>query len=191
MDEDIFMRYSVLKRLVVDRNDDFELLTTYLEQETDWLKAPASSKFHLNKEGGLLEHSCNVAETLLQLRQLLDPKISEESCVICGLFHDLGKIGMPGNAHYLINEPSEKQKRYGYKPEYPYRLNRSLIYLSVPIRSLYLILPFLKLTEEEAQAIVYHDGQYVEANKDVATKEEPLTLLLQYADNWSGFVKER
>jgi hypothetical protein len=40
------------------------------------------------------------------------------------------------------------------------------------------------------QAIVYHDGQYVDDNTSVATKETPLALLLQYADSWSGFVIE-
>ena len=40
------------------------------------------------------------------------------------------------------------------------------------------------------QAIVYHDGQYVDDNRSCATHEEPLTLLLQYADSWSGFVIE-
>ncbi len=59
------------------------------------------------------------------------------------------------------------------------------------MRSIYLILPHFPLTEEETQAIVYHDGQYVEENKCVAAREEPLTLLLQYADNWSGFVIEK
>lgn len=44
---------------------------------------------------------------------------------------------------------------------------------------------------EEVQAIVYHDGQYIEDNRSVAAKEEKLTLLLQYSNNWSGFVKER
>ena len=66
-----------------------------------------------------------------------------------------------------------------------------IIDLSVPIRSLYLILPYLPLTEEEVQAIAYHDGQYVDDNKSSATKEEPLTLLLQYADTWSGFIIEK
>jgi hypothetical protein len=48
-----------------------------------------------------------------------------------------------------------------------------------------------RLTEEEVQAIVYHDGQYVEDNRSCATHEERLTLLLQYADSWSGFVIEK
>ena len=46
-------------------------------------------------------------------------------------------------------------------------------------------------TEEEVQAIAYHDGQYVEDNRSVATHEEPLTLLLQYADTWSCMVVEK
>jgi len=45
-----------------------------------------------------------------------------------------------------------------------------IIDLSVPIRSLYLILPYLPLTEEEVQAIAYHDGQYVDDNKSSAIK---------------------
>jgi hypothetical protein len=110
--------------------------------------------------------------------------------VIVGLLHDLGKAGVPGNPQYLVNEPSEKQKRYGYPASTPYRFNTALTHLSVPARSLYLILPYLPLSETEAQAILYHDGQYVDDNRSVAAKEEPLTLLLQYADNWSGFVTE-
>ena len=47
------------------------------------------------------------------------------------------------------------------------------------------------LTEEEVQAIVYLAGQYVDDNRIVAAREEKLTLLLQYADNWSGFIVER
>lgn len=90
----------------------------------------------------------------------------------------------------MINQPSEKQKAYGYPASVSYRFNKELTYLSVPIRSLYLVAQYFPLTEE-AQAIVYHDGQYVEDNHSVAAREEPLTLLLQYADNWSGFIVEK
>ncbi len=58
------------------------------------------------------------------------------------------------------------------------------------MRSLYLIGDKISLTEEEVQAIIYHDGQYVDDNKSVAMHEEKLTLLLQYADFWSCSVTE-
>ena len=175
---EILNRYNSLKELAVERKIPFNKLMNYLEAETEWLKAPASTRFHLSREQGLLEHSCNVAETMLKMKSAIAPQVSAESCVIVALLHDLGKVGMPGNPQYLM----------GYK--HPYCYNKNLVYLSVPIRSLYLALPFIQLSEEEVQAIVYHDGQYIDDNASVATREEPLTLLLQYADTWSGFVLE-
>jgi len=183
-------RYEALIDMVMMRRKPFLELISWLEESTEWLTSPASIRYHLNKEHGLLEHSVNVAETLLNLKETLAPEITAESCVIVGLLHDLGKAGVPGNPQYLVNEPSEKQRWVGYPASVPYKFNGDLLYLSVPIRSLYLILPRLPLTEEETQAIAYHDGQYVEDNRSVATKEGKLTLLLQYADNWSGFITE-
>ena len=191
MKETVLQRYQALKALVVDRKEDFTRLTDFMENNTDYLRAPASTRFHLCYEGGLLEHSCNVAEKLLRLREAMAPDISVESCVIVALVHDLGKAGMPGNPQYLPNEPTAKQKQYGYPATVPYRFNTDLAYLSVPVRSLYLAAPLIDLSEEEVQAIVYHDGQYVDDNHSVATKELPLTLLLQYADSWSSFVTEK
>jgi hypothetical protein len=190
MDTDLRKRYEALKSKVTRRADEFANLMEFLETKTAWLTAPASTRFHLCREHGLLEHSVNVAETLLRLKETLYPLIKDESCVIVGLLHDLGKAGTPEGAQYLKNEPTERQRQYGYGATYPYSFNKNLTYLSVPVRSLYLVLPYLTLSEEEAQAIVYHDGQYVEDNRSVAKNERPLTLLLQYADNWCGFVIE-
>ena len=191
MDNNIAERYESLKSMVVERKSQFDRLICFMENETTWLTAPASTKYHLCKESGLLEHCVNVAESLLKIREALAPDISAESCVIVSLVHDLGKVGMPGNPQYLINEPTDKQQQSGYKTDPPYRFNKNLTYLSVPVRSLYLASKHIDLTEQEVQAIVYHDGQYVEDNRSVATHEEPLTLLLQYADSWSGFVIEK
>ena len=184
-------RYQALKEKVVIRKKEFEGLMSYIEGETSYMTAPASTKYHLCREQGLLEHSVNVAENLLKIKAVLAPSISDESCVIVGLLHDLGKAGMPGQPQYIKNEPTPKQKAYGYPASTPYRFNKDLLYLSVPIRGLYLIASRFPLTEEEVQAIVYHDGQYVDDNRSVAAREEKLTLLLQYADNWSGFIVEK
>ena len=191
MDKDLQKRYEALKAKVIGRADDFAALMDFLETKTAWLTAPASTRFHLCKESGLLEHSVNVAETLIRIKDTLYPLVDDESCVIVGLLHDLGKAGTTKAAQYLKNEPTERQRQYGYGPTYPYSFNKDLTYLSVPVRSLYLALPYINLSEEEAQAIVYHDGQYVEDNRSVAKNERPLTLLLQYADNWCGFVVEK
>ena len=190
MDKELQKRYNDLKSKVIKRSEEFAELMEYIETETEWLTAPASTRFHLCRENGLLEHSINVAETLIRLKNTLYPLIEDESCVIVALMHDLGKVGMPKEPLYIKNKPTERQRLAGYGPTYPYSFNNDLTYLSVPVRSLYLALPFIELSEEETQAIVYHDGQYVEDNRSVAKNEQPLTLLLQYADNWCGFVVE-
>ncbi len=184
-------RYEALKSKVITRKDEFLRLMDFVEKETAYLTSPASTRFHLCREQGLLEHSVNVAENMLRIKNALAPDISEESCIITALIHDLGKAGMPGNPQYIANEPTPRQKQYGYGPSVPYRINDSLVYMSVPLRSLYLAMPYIKLSESEVQAIMYHDGQYVDDNKSVATKETPLLLLLQYADTWSTFVTEK
>ncbi|WP_026663561.1 HD domain-containing protein [Butyrivibrio proteoclasticus] len=181
--DELMKRYKALKEKVVVRRKEFGELMDFVENETSYMTCPASTHYHLCTEHGLLEHSINVAENLLKIKSILAPDIADESCVVVALMHDLGKAGVPGKPQYFKNTDVER-------PWPPYRFNKNLVYMSVPVRSLYLIGAKFPLTEEEAQAIVYHDGQYVEDNRSVATREEPLTLLLQYADNWSGFVQE-
>ena len=184
-------RYEALKSRVVKRKGEFDALINFIENKTDYLNSPASTRFHLCRKQGLLEHSVNVAETMLKFRNAVAPEIDEESCIITALIHDLGKAGMPGKPQYLENEPTPKQKQYGFPASIPYRMNEELVYMSVPLRSLYLAIPYISLSESEVQAVMYHDGQYVDDNKSVATKETPLLLLLQYADTWSTFVTEK
>lgn len=185
MDE-LIDRYRKIKSLVKERRTEFEALCKFSEEETEYLTAPASSRFHLCKERGLLEHSLNVCETMLKMKSALSPEISDDSCIVTALFHDLGKVGMPDNPMYIKNV-SKKNK----ETSVPYSVNKEMTYMSIPLRSLYYILPRFPLSEEETQAIMYHDGQYVDDNKSVATRECPLLLLLQYADTWSTFVLEK
>ena len=187
----VMQRYEALKARIVNRKEEFTNLINFMENETDYLNSPASTRFHLCRPQGLLEHSVNVAENMLRFRDAVAPEIDEESCIITALIHDLGKAGMPGNPQYIANEPTPKQKQYGFPASVPYRMNENLVYLSVPVRSLYLALNYITLSESEVQAVMYHDGQYVDDNKSVATKETPLLLLLQYADTWSTFVTEK
>jgi len=75
--------------------------------EPPWIRRVAwtimcKGGFHLEEEQGLLAHSACVTEPLLHFREFLAPVISEESCIMVGLFHDVGKLGMPGNATISI-----------------------------------------------------------------------------------------
>ena len=178
--------YSQLLSLLIKRRDEVFAYDRFLRTETAWLTAPASTRFHLACENGLLKHSINVARILLKLRDILAPELSWESCIIVGLFHDTGKAGVPGKPYYLTN-PSEWHRR---NRGIYYIVNPELIHIDIPSRSLYIASRYISLSEEEAQAIRYHDGQYIDENRSVAHRETKLTRLLQYADNWSGGIME-
>jgi len=178
--------YDALKLKIRNRKESFERFIALLENETTWLTSPASTRYHLAEERGLLKHSVGVAETLLKFREFLAPTISEESCIIVGLFHDVGKLGVPGQPYYLPNENAWMVKNKGIC----YKTNPDVVTMGLAVRSLYLILQYIPLSEAEAQAITYHDGQYIDDNKIVAHKEEPLTLLLHWADYWTAHIYE-
>ncbi|MFH1022880.1 MAG: hypothetical protein V1809_05785 [Planctomycetota bacterium] len=178
--------YEALLGLVRVRAASVAAFDHLLRERTNWLTSPASTRFHLAEDGGLLRHSMNVAETLLKMRRTLCPDISMESCVITGLFHDVGKVGYPGQAYYLPNPDKWQVRNRGIR----YVINPECPHMDLATRSLFLITPRVELTTEEAQAIRYHDGQYIEENHSVAHREMPLTRLIQYADNWSGGVLE-
>ena len=176
-------RYESLLAKVTERKTEVQQLVNMLHNETTWLTTPASTRYHLNVQGGLLLHSVGVAETLLRIKDTLAPDISDESCVIVGLFHDLGKVGMPGKPYYL---PEMKDG----KPTGKYSTNTELVSMGQSLRSLYLTSRYLTLSDEEAQAIAYHDGMYVPEGRSVSHREEPLLLLLHWADMWTAKVLE-
>ncbi len=62
--------------------------------------------------------------------------------------------------------------------------------MGLAVRSLYLVTQYIPLSDAEAQAIAYHDGQYISDNKVIAHKEEPLTLLVQWADYSTAYIYE-
>ena len=183
---ELIEHYETLKLKVKDRKEPFDRFLRFLEGETAWLTSPASTRYHLAEEQGLLKHSIGVAENLLLFREMLAPAISEESCVIVGLFHDAGKLGMAVKPLYLPNDNEWQVRNRGIKFKY----NDSVVAMGLAVRSLYLVAQYIPLLAAEAQAIAYHDGQYIEGNKIIAHKEEPLTLLLHWADYWTAHIYE-
>lgn len=175
--ENVDQMYEKLKTRVVRRKPEFSNFIEFLENETTWLTSPASTKYHLAVEKGLLIHSVGVAYNLMEIKNVMLPQIEDEVCIVIGLFHDVGKLGMPTKPLYLKNEGG-----YHYNPD--------SVSMGLAVRSLYLISKFLNLTDDEAQAITYHDGQYIEENKIVAHRESPLTLLVHYADYWTAHIYE-
>ena len=187
---DVSGRYEALKQKVAVRQAEFRKFIGFLEGETSWLTSPASTRYHMNVEGGLLMHSVGVAETALRLRYLLAPDLGEESVVITALFHDVGKVGDSGKPYYLPNDNLWEVRNRGRA----YKVNPEIIAMNSAVRGLCLVSRFIPLSEEEAQAIVAHDGLYPVyggvANLEYHQAECRLLMIIQFADKWTAAVEE-
>ncbi len=183
-------KYNALFEKLLDRKEQVVKFKSFLENETCWLTSPASTRFHLNIEKGLLIHSVGVAYNALRIKNLLAPDISDESIVITALFHDLGKIGLPGKPYYLPNDNKWEIEKRGIN----YKINPEIVTMNIAVRSLYLVSKHIPLTEMEAQAIVAHDGIYPVRggvnNLDYHHNECRLQMIVHFADKWTAAVEE-
>lgn len=152
------------------RKDKVESFLDYLRVNTDFFTAPASSKYHSAFRGGLLHHSILVTEKMLEVNKALQADLSEESIVIVGLFHDVGKV----NTYF----------EYGEKY---IRVDKGMPH---EVISLVMTSRFIPLTPDEAHAILYHNGLYTPLGKELIGKERPLTLLLHFVDLWCSRFEE-
>ncbi len=183
---DVKTKYKELLNKTSERKEEVLKFAEFLAAKTNWLTAPASTRYHLNKEGGLLEHSVNVTEQLLKIKMCLSPEIPDESCIITGLFHDIGKVGLPGKPYYIPND-----NKWEIDKGILYKINPEVIAMGIAARSIFIAAQHLRLKEDEAQAIAYHDGLFVPEGESIKHKEKPLTLLLHWADYWTSQVIEK
>lgn len=190
-DDKLMATYSALKKIVIKDDPLFEQLMKRIETETTYLNSPCSTKYHGCFDKGLLEHSVSVAIEILKLKKAMAPEIPDSVCVKIALLHDLGKTGEIGNPFYIVNDdynPNRLMTNYNS----PYNYNENIITMPHAHRSVYLIQNMgYKLTPEEFQAIISHDGQYIDDNKQYKLKETKLTILLHTADLWSTLFKEK
>ncbi len=169
----------------VDRQGAAELLD-WLEKETDFFTAPASSGNHLAIEGGLCMHSLNVYRRLRP--SLNHHSFSHEAATICALLHDICKAD-----YYKKEMRSEKDDKnkwikvpyYTVEDRFPYGHGE---------KSVYLIERHMKLTCDEALAIRHHMGGFGCFPGDRTTAEafklSALALELHIADMRSTFIDE-
>ena len=174
-------------------------------ESSDFFTAPASTKNHLNTEGGLAEHSVNVyynLKHLVKYKQLEDT-ISEESIIITALLHDISKMNVYEKTAInkkIYSEHGTKQDDLGkfyWATEYSYKHKdpkNCFIYHNHEVTSEYMIRQFIPLTLEESIAITHHMGglgyDSAEDNVSLVFATHPLAALLHTADMLATFVDE-
>lgn len=174
----------------VERDGVKELLE-WLET-TDFYTAPCSIKYHLAREGGLLEHSLNVRLALVtNYSHMPNLIIDDESLTICSLTHDFCKINFYTQEMRNVKENGVwvQKPHYTVNDQFPYGHGE---------KSALLVNRFIKLKPMEFMAIRWHMGGFTPGIQDYslssamseAFKAYPLAVLLHMADMEASYLME-
>ena len=171
-------------------------------EDLGFFKAPASTKFHLNEDGGLVQHSLNVCKAALSMRKSmikLDDSLLEalpkDSVIIASLLHDTCKAD--------IYKPTMKKEknRFGMWCDVPgYDVDYSNFPLGHGEKSVIVLLRSgFELTDDEIMAIRWHMNAWdlpfqsydIKSNFNKAKEICPLLSLVQAADCLASNLLER
>jgi len=189
---DVFYNYfACIKR------DGIKDLYSFL-LDSDFFYAPASTRFHGNYDGGLVDHSCHVYEQLIP--KVRNMQINPETVYIVGLLHDLCKVNYYDISYRnkkVYKDDGKKKDEKGkfdwvVEPFYTVKENGPYPHAE---QSLKIIKKFITLTEEEELAIRWHMG-FTEPkehwnNFTSAIKIYPLVLLLHEADMEATYFRDK
>lgn len=76
-----------------DKQSSIDVMLNYLANNSDFYYAPASTRYHLSEQFGLVTHTLHVTDRLVQLTAPLMPEQVAE-CVMSSIGHDFCKIGV-------------------------------------------------------------------------------------------------
>jgi len=177
-----------------DRNTD--TLMEWLLNESDFFTAPASTIYHSNWEGGLFEHVRNVMNFALGINSFMKQSWNREpnkisSVMICSLLHDVCKC----NVYQKEKRFTKIDGRWATYEGYKYVENLPFGHGE---KSLYILGKLIKLEDDEAAAIMYHMGFFIQQAhipfpfgmaQNEAMGKYPLVRLIQQADACTGMVE--
>lgn len=177
----------------------------YVIEEIDRLgffDAPASANHHLNVEGGLTQHSLNVAkaslavwEAMKPLEPSLEKEITRDSIIIAALLHDVCKADI-----YRRSVKRKKNAIGQWEDSEGYKLSYKNFPMGHGEKSLVVVLcAGLELSDAEMLAIRWHMGAWgVNQNSledcksyDVSRKLYPLVSIIQTGDGLAASIMER
>ena len=172
--------------------DGADKLLEFLEK-SDFFTAPASTRYHGACEGGLLAHSLNVYDCLVdilnrpRMKELYGIEYSDESIAIAGLLHDICKVNFYKTSFRNAKDETGKWVSVPY-----YTIEDNLPY-GHGEKSVYIVSGFMRLTRDEAFAIRYHMGfSGTEDTNNVGRALEmfPLAYAVCCADMEAAFLME-
>ena len=175
------MKEEIIKLLKSTNREGIDKVIEFMEK-SDFFTAPASTRFHGDHEGGLLEHSLKVYEILNEkLKHTpIEMNIPDDTIKIAALLHDICKVNF-----YKVSYRNAKNE-LGVWEKVPYYTIDDTIPYGHGEKSVMMITEYMKLTVEEKYAIRWHMGlsepkeQYTTIGN--AFTRYPLALMLFEAD---------
>lgn len=187
-------RFIEIYKEKIKREGADRLLNFLLSDSSDFFTAPASTRYHGNYEGGLLEHSLNVYDCLCdilsrpRIKEVYGIEYSEESIAIAALLHDICKVNFYNVAFRNAKNEAGKWETVPY-----YTIDDRLPY-GHGEKSVYIISGYMRLTRDEAFAIRYHMGFSADkenhGNVGKAMEMFPLAFFLNCADSEAAYYVE-
>ncbi len=176
------------------KRDGSDKMLDFLENKSDFFTAPASTRYHLSRQGGLCEHSVNVYNCLKsyldrnEVKNLYGLNYDSESIAIVSLLHDVCKAGC-----YKVSTRNVKDKNGVWQSVPYYEFDDPMPY-GHGEKSVYIINGYMRLSREEAFAIRYHMGfSSTDDTRNVGAAFEkfPLSLALSFADMEASYFLEK
>lgn len=147
-------------------------------RNSDFYTTWASSSYHCNYKGGLLQHSLNVCDYAMRLHKEFNSTVDIQSVMFCALTHDTGKSGLKGDEYYVPNT-LKSGKLSGTKP---IKINPNLRIKNHAWRSVLQLSKYVDLTEDEKVCIINHDGFYQAENRQAMLDIFELLYIVHSAD---------
>ena len=175
------------------KRDGADELLDFLQNRSDFFTAPASTRYHGACEGGLLAHSLNVYDCLVDIlnrprvKEVYGIEYSDESIAIAALMHDICKVNFYKTSFRNAKDENGKWVSVPY-----YTIEDNLPY-GHGEKSVYIVSGYMRLTRDEAFAIRYHmgfSGTEDPGNVGRALEMFPLAYALCCADMEAAFLME-
>ena len=189
----------------VNRDGIDKVIQWITSSHSDFFTAPASAGYHGNYKGGLCEHSLNVYNAAMQMRDnvlSLSKKYAEsvselcpdESIKIAALFHDLCKVNLYETELKFTKDDSNQWRQYEaytINDKFPMGHGEKSVFMLQKLG--------LNLTGSEALAIRHHMGifdagavmsDYLKHAYNQTMNTNPLAVILVMADAFASYTME-
>lgn len=170
-------------------------------EELGFFTAPASTVFHLNVEGGLMQHSLNVYDEAIMLREeqikmrpAIADKLPLDSVTIAALLHDVCK------AEIYKKAIKSRKNAEGFWEKYEgYEVDNSAFPCGHGEKSVIQLLRWgLEMTDDEILAIRWHMGPWdlafqsaeQKGSQNAAKNSTPLLAIIAHADGLAASILE-